>query len=124
MVPSAVVLVVHIVSRCRNSGSSVGSVVAGTDIMVTRSSKTATGSRDGSDFGVAHGGVVLLTLPKLHTRATGVAVLGAGAVTLLLLVVALEEDGDGDGEEEEEAEWLLDCCWWWRGGMGELTLQR
>lgn len=102
MVPSAVMLVVHIMSWCRNSRSSVGGVVAWADVVVSRSSKAATGSRDSGNFGVAHGVVVLLTLPELHAGAAGVAVLGAGAEALLLLMVALEEDGDGDGEEEEE----------------------
>jgi len=93
--------------RSSDGGASVGSVVAGTVVVGRgRGSKTASsGSRDGTDFGIAvsHGAVGLAALPELHAGTLGVAVVRTRTKGLLLLVVAHKEDLDESAEQEEES---------------------
>jgi hypothetical protein len=87
-----------------DSGASVGSVVAGTDVVLDNRGSKTTGSRgNGSDLWVTEVVVAtLVALPELHAGALGVTVGWAGSVALLLLVVLGHEHLEGDGDQEEE----------------------
>jgi hypothetical protein len=112
-VKTSVLMVVISAVDVRNSdsGASVGSVVAGTDVVLDNRGSKTTGNRgNGSDLGITEFLVALVALPELHAGALGVAVRWAGTVALLLLVVLGHEELEGDRDQEEETGRLLACA--------------
>lgn len=111
-----------------NSAASVGSVVARTIVMVTRS-KTARGGWDGADLRVAETLGAAVALPELDAGTLGVAVGWAGTKALLLLVVAAKAKLENSRDEEQEcagygngkAGSVKSACGAKRGRVGDLV---